>query len=109
MTETTAPPAKPLERKLERRDDTRPRVPFREQVKSMRMLDDGREIVVDRRVIAFLTPLKEAPETGTVIAFKLAGAKPVVVRTPFAELKRRWPGPDGSNSKADRQDAPAAA
>lgn len=105
MTSTTSTAAadQPIEhRRFERRDDTRPRIPFRDHVKSFRMFDDGREIVIDRRVIAFATPHREQPDTGSVIGFRASGAKPVVVRAPFAEVKLFWLGPDApaGNGKA---------
>ena len=102
MTTATPTADQPVERRFERRDDNRLRVPFREQIRSLRMFDDGREIVIDRRCVAFAVACKDAPQEGTVIAFKLAGAKPVVVRAPFAEVKRWWLGPDApaGNGKA---------
>ena len=70
----------------------RPRIPFHQQVRSLRMFDDGREIVLDRRCIAFLSAHKEAPERATVVGIRLPGARPVVVTTPLAELKDWWLG-----------------
>jgi hypothetical protein len=86
----------------ERRHYDKPRVPFRDQVKSLRMFDDGREIVLDRRSIAFVVAAKDAPNDGTIIGLKLMGAKPIVVRAPYEEIRKWWPGSDvpASNGKA---------
>lgn len=81
--------ARPPERRFDR-----PKVPFRDQVKSLRMFDDGREIVLDRRSIAFAVACKDAPTEGTIIGLKLMGAKPIVVRAPFEDIRRWWLGND---------------
>jgi hypothetical protein len=83
-------------RRVDRRDDSRPRIPFRDQVRSLTMLDGSREITIDRRCIGFLCPVKDAPDTATVVGLRLAGAKPVPVRTPYAELKKWWLGLDAN-------------
>ena len=88
MTETSTT-VRPSGRRFDK-----PRVPFREQVRSLRMLEDNREVVIDRRVIAFLCAFKEAPDKATVMGIRLPGARPIVVQTPIEELKRWWLGPE---------------
>jgi hypothetical protein len=56
------------------------------------MHDDDRELILDRRHIAFAIPLKEAPDSSTVIGLK--GSKPIVVTTPYAEVVKWWLGKD---------------
>jgi hypothetical protein len=87
MNETGTATIRPPARRFDK-----PRVPFREQIRSLRMLDDNREIVLDRRCIAFLCAHKEAPDRATVVGIRLPGAKPVVVQTSIAELKQWWLG-----------------
>ena len=84
-TATTAPEHR--ERRFEQ-----PKVPFKDQIKGFRMHDDDRELILDRRHVAFAIPLKEAPETSTVIGLK--GSRPIVVTTPYAEIVKWWLGKD---------------
>jgi hypothetical protein len=86
---TTATPA---DATTERRRSDRPKFPYREQVRGFRMHDDDRELILDRRQIAFAIPLKEAPDTSTVIGLK--GARPIVVTTPYTEIVKWWLGKD---------------
>jgi hypothetical protein len=55
-------------------------------------MPDGREIVIDRRAIAFCCQCKESPEAQTVIAFKAGRASPCPVTVPIAEVKSWWLG-----------------
>jgi hypothetical protein len=87
---TTTPTDATTERR-ERRSD-RPKIPYREQVRGFRMHDDDRELILDRRHIAFATPYREEPEISTVLGLK--GSKPVVVRTAYAEIVKWWLGKD---------------
>ena len=90
MTITTAP-AKDVGKHVEHKFD-KPKIPYKDQVKGFRMHDDGRELILDRRHIAFAIPLKEAPDTSTVIGLK--GSRPIVVATPYAEIVTWWLGKD---------------
>jgi hypothetical protein len=74
----------------DRRDDDRPHVPFRDHVRSFTLLGGGRELVIDRRFIAFLVPDKNNPATTTVIGLRSFSAKPIPVEAPFEEIKRWW-------------------
>jgi hypothetical protein len=63
-------------------------------------------------VRGFAIPMKEAPETSTVIGLK--GSKPIVVTTPYPEIVAWWLGKDApptppAKAKAERQNASAAA
>jgi hypothetical protein len=87
MTDITTTPA----RVTERRSD-KSKIPYREQVRGFRMHDDDRELILDRRQIAFAVPLKEEPATSTVIGLK--GSRPIVVTTPYADIVKWWLGKD---------------
>ena len=56
------------------------------------MHDDDRELILDRRHIAFAIPLMEEPDTSTIVGLK--GSKPIVVRTSYVEIVRWWLGKD---------------
>jgi hypothetical protein len=95
---TTAP-------KPERRYD-RPKVPYKDQLKGFRMHDDDRELILDRRHVAFAIPMKEAPDTSTVVGLKLS--RPIVVATPYPEIVKWWLGKDAPPTppaKANRASA----
>jgi hypothetical protein len=101
MTTTTPADASP-----ERRRFDKPKIPYREQVRGFRMHDDDRELVLDRRQIAFAIPLKEEPETSTVIGLK--GSRPIVVTTPYPDIVKWWLGKDAPPTppaKANRRAA----
>jgi hypothetical protein len=69
-------------------------VPFTEHLREF-VMPDGRKVIVDRRTIAFLCEAKpgEFPKpVVTILAFKVAGARPVPVTTAYAELKDWWRG-----------------
>jgi hypothetical protein len=60
---------------------------------------DGREIVIDRRTLGFLCPIKGHEETQTIVGFRITGAKPVPVAAGYQELKAWWFS-DGANGRA---------
>jgi hypothetical protein len=100
-TTSTAAPAtgRPIERRFERRDHSKPRIPFRAHLRELEMCD-GRKLLLDRRSIAFLCEGKPEEFGGkkvTVVAFKtMAKACPVVEA--YGDLKSSW-GADGANGK----------
>src|SRR5262245_30421341 len=72
--------------------DAGKRIPYREQIRGFRMHEDDRELILDRRQIAFAIPMKESPQTSTVIGLK--GSKPIVVTTSYREVVSWWLGKD---------------
>lgn len=71
------------------RDANRARVPHTVHLKVLKMVD-GREIVIDRRTLGFLCPIKGHEETQTIVGFRITGAKPVPVAAAYTELKACW-------------------
>jgi hypothetical protein len=97
MTTTTEQPNKASIRPPVRRDATPPaRRPFVSHVEHLRELTmaDGRQLLLDRRSIAFLCQAKPDEFDGKavcIIAFK-GWAKPCPVVEAYADLKAWWRG-----------------
>jgi hypothetical protein len=89
MTEITT-----TERPVERRTSDKPKVPYREQIKAFRLVAGDREIVLDKRSIAFACQELKDPEAHTVIGLKIRGAAPIVVRAPCDDVLDWWLGKD---------------
>lgn len=73
-------------------------VPIREHVREFQMAD-GRPIHIDRRVIAFVCQSKDDPQH-TIIAFKLAGARPVPVVSDCAGVASWWLDCPGATARS---------
>jgi hypothetical protein len=102
MTTTTAPPNGVLEKR-----SGKPKIPYKEQIRGFRMRDDDRELILDRRQIAFAIPLKEEPAGATVIGLK--ASKPIVVATPYSDIVEWWLGKDAPPTPPARANANPAA
>lgn len=80
--------------KPERRVFDKPKIPYREQIRAFRLVAGDRQLVLDKRVIAFACQELKAPEAHTVIGLKVRGAAPIVVRASCDEVLDWWLGKD---------------
>jgi hypothetical protein len=80
--------------KPERRTFDKPKIPYREQIRAFRLVAGDRELVLDKRTIAFACQEIKEPATHTVIGLKVRGAAPIVVCAPCDEVLDWWLGKD---------------